>query len=174
MRKREKTKGDPEFLGWAMEGMALSCTEMREAAGAKVGDNTVRSSVLDMSAFEVPVRPPSRDIQVGTFLKKIPIPPHLNQRKKSLFAIDATLQQSFSQGFVASIRCLPPGSLCVDVTSGGKQNTCTIGLTGEGELLPEVILLFFFTKSMAVFWQPGSYMYMRGKKMQSLKIQMHR
>lgn len=81
MRKREKTKGDPEFLGWAMEGMALSCTEMGEAAGAKVGDNTVRSSVLDMSAFEVPVRPPSRDIQVGTFLKKIPIPPHLNQRK---------------------------------------------------------------------------------------------
>lgn len=34
----------------------------------------------------------------------------------------------------------------MDVTSGGKQSTCTIGLAGEGELLPELILLFFLCK----------------------------
>lgn len=48
--------------------------EMEEAAGEKVGDDTVRSSVVDMSAFEVPVRHPGRDIQVGTFFRSIDSP----------------------------------------------------------------------------------------------------
>lgn len=157
MRKREKTEGGPEFLGWAVKGASSSRIEMGEAAGAQLGDSAVRSSVLDMSAFEVPVRHPHGDIQVGTVFKTVDSP------TSCLSAIDTAWQQSPSQGSAPSIRCLPPGSLRVDVASGGRQNTCTTGLTGEGELLPELTLLFFFTKSMAVFWQPGSHMYTWGR-----------
>ena len=40
-------------------------TEMDEAAGGKFRGESIKSSVIDVSVFEIPVRHPTRDIKAS-------------------------------------------------------------------------------------------------------------
>lgn len=63
------------------------------------------------------------------------------------------LQQVSSQGLThwPAAGC----SLWVLSVVAGSLPSLQDWLTWEGELQPGVIVLFFFTKSPVVFWQPG-------------------